>query len=441
MSSPKEPEIDIDIDLAMQINSNKYVKAVTKLGDKMDVVADEDVLTHTFHKLIAKGTKVDGSFYEKLIQHKLLKPIDRSLMVTDGVSADKLVADASMMISRDPKFKYMFMQFGDVPVHVMRKIHLENPLALKLTLIKLAMPRLFKHSIEVALIAIYIGLKAGRTNKELTQLATAGIFHDISELHINPELQNPEHDLTDDDWHQIYAHPFISYLILKEFPAYHPAISYMTLDHHEKLDGSGYPRGHDESEISSLGHILSVAESVAGLIDKGYTPDEIDAKLKMCQGQFNNQYIHFILTALRGAASFSDGSDKQPTLQIIDKKLHLIGEIIKEWHTLTEKLNEQQRNQMLIHTVTDRLKYLEMQLVGSGFDTEQLDQVYVMLGEDTEEWLSDSNSIIDEAMFQLNTIIGEVKRRWPEHANPHKPRSLGEYLSSWMNSSEDRIRH
>lgn len=439
MSNDDDVKVDIKADLVSTVNSKSYIEEVTKLGDKMDVVAGEDILTSTYHKLISAGTKIDSTFYERLIQHKLLKPIDRSLVASDGVDTDKMVAEASMLLNRDPYFKKMFMKYHDLPIQIMRNVHLENVLALKMTIIKEAMPRLFKHSIQVSLVAIYLGIRAGLKNKDLFKLAAAGVLHDLGELHINPELQNPEHRLDDEDWHQIYAHPFVGYLILKEFPYYHPHISRIVLDHHEKIDGAGYPRGVKREEINPLAQILAVAEVAAGLMSKGLASEDIQAKIKLCQGEFDRTYLGYLLDIFR-TTSNGDNSAIAHDLKTIDKKMTDVSYIINDWHHLLDKLNQQQQDQQLVHTVTDRLKYLHMKLVGTGFVPEATEQVYLTLGEDDEDdWLIETGTIVDEAVFQIYKIVGEIKRRWPQHKDPHKPRTLGEYLSNWMQDTEKRI--
>lgn len=438
MSDKDDIKIDIKADLVSTVNSTNYIKEVTKLGDKMDVVAGEDVLTSTYHKLIDEGTKIDSSFYERLIKHKLLKPIDRSLVASDSVNTDKMVAEASILLGRDPYFKKMFMKYHDLPIQIMRNVHLENVLAMKMTVIKEAMPRLFKHSIQVALISIYLGIRAGLHNKDLFKLAAAGVLHDLGELHINPELQNSQHRLNDEDWHQIYAHPFIGYLILKEFPYYHPHISQIVLDHHEKIDGSGYPRGVKLEEINPLAQVLAVAEVAAGLMNKGLATEDIQAKIKLCQGEHNRKYLGYLLDIFR-TTSDDNNIPIAHDLKTIDKKMSDVNTIITNWQHLLEKLNQQQKDQPLVHTVTDRLKYLHMKLVGTGFVPEATEEVYLILGDDDDDWLLETGTIVDEAIFQIYKIIGEIKRRWPQHKDPHKPRTLGEYLSNWVHDTEKRI--
>ena len=440
MSGNEKLDLKHNNELIDRINSENYIKTITDLADEKEIVTSEDVMTRTLHKLISGGTRIDSSFYQKLIQHKLLKPIDNSLKMPNGINTDSLVAECMKILREDRIFSRMFVAYGDLPMKMMRNVHFETPISLKMSIIKEAMPRLFTHSVKASLLAVYIGLQEGLLHKDIYKLASAAMFHDISELHINPEFQNPKHKMTDEDWSQIYAHPVVSYLILKEFPAYNPEISQAVIDHHEKLDGSGYPRGKTFSEIDRNAQIVAVAETIAALIDKGYAHDEIDAKLKMSQGQYNNKYIYYILSVLKESSGSRDLTRQQYTLQKIDTKISIVGSIIKNWFSLVAKLNEQQKSQMLVNTINVRIDYLQMQLIGGGIDIEELEQVYILLGNNTEEWLHDINFIIDESMFQLHQTISEAKRNWPEYKIPHKPRSLGAFLSLWMEETENNVK-
>jgi HD-GYP domain-containing protein (c-di-GMP phosphodiesterase class II) len=426
-----------DDELVDRINSNHYIKKVTQLGDTMEVVAGEDILTRTFHKLVASGTKIDSSFYERLVQHKLLKPIDRSLVAADGVSNAQLVGECSSLIHNNMYLKKMFRSNPDLPYQVLRNIHVESALSIKLTIAKEAMPRLYSHSLMVSMMSIYVGMMAKKPLKDMEALATGGLFHDIGELHLNPELQNRDRQLGDEDWHQIYAHPFISYLIMKQFPYYHPKISTIVLDHHEKLDGSGYPRSITKGEINDLGHMLAVAELAAGISEKADSAERMEAILKLNTSQYEREYINYLVDIYKDE-SFRSDKYESVTIESIDKKVLAIKNSVSEWKTLMGKLNDQQREQNLVHTIDDRLLTLNVRLMDAGFDTTNPDMMYIALGEE-QDWLQEANAIAEEALYQISRIVEEIKFRWPNHSDPHKPRTLGEFLANWIDHAENLI--
>lgn len=437
MADDIKTPFDSDEELVDRINSNHYIKKVTELGDNMDVVAGEDILTRTFHKLVSQGTKIDSSFYERLVQHKLLKPIDRSLVAADGVSNAQLVGECSNLIHNSMYLKKMFRSNPDLPYQILRNVHIESALSIKMTITKEAMPRLYKHSLMVAMMGLFIGMMAKKPQKDLEALVTGGLFHDIGELHLNPELQDRTRQLNEEDWHQIYAHPFISYLILKQFPYYHPKISTIVLDHHEKLDGSGYPRSMQDGSINELAHMLAVAELAAGVIEKADSAERMEAILKLNTAQFNRKYISYMVDICKDDSLRSNTSNGVE-VKTIDKKVMAIKDSVNEWKTLMGKLNDQQKEQSLVHTIDDRLLTLKTRLMDAGFDTSNPDLMYIALGED-KEWMEEANAIAEEALYQISRIVEEIKFRWPNHSDPHKPRTLGEFLANWIDHAENLI--
>jgi len=429
------PVSEQELDLAEQVNSEHYIKQVTSLGDQIELVAGEDILTRTFHKLIGQGTRIDSSFYERLIRHKLLKPIDRSLVSSETVNSSTLVAEATRLIHHDELLRHMFRGFPELPYQIMRTIELENELALKLTVAREALPHLFNHSMIVTLVAIYLGMRAQKGTKELTALALAGLLHDIGELHLDLDIQDRSRPLDDQAWQQIYAHPFISYLILKEFPRHHPRISTAVLDHHERLDGSGYPRNLVGDAINELGHILAVAELAAGVASSIVSRRKVEARLKLNTRKYKRQYVSYLLDIYKGVRDEYDRAEGINQKQL-SGKVERLHKVYDHWKTIIEKLNEQQRHQELVVVVESRLQVLRRELAETGIDVEASMEMYAGMGEDYA-WMNETNAVLDEALYQIRRIVEEIKWRWPGYKEEHKTRSLGQYLNDWLLSARE----
>lgn len=119
---------------------------------------------------------------------------------------------------------------------------------------------LFKHSINVGLIASKIGsvLNLSKENQQL--LAKMGLFHDVGKFKIAPSILNKPSRLTEDEFQLIKQHPTFGYDLLYRTKL-NPLIIDGTLKHHERLDGSGYPNGLKERDIPFFVRILSVADT------------------------------------------------------------------------------------------------------------------------------------------------------------------------------------
>ena len=78
-----------------------------------------------------------------------------------------------------------------------KQVPLNPAIAFKLTVMRETQPELFKHSLYVALVSTYIGIKLQSNKYQLTDLATAALLHDIGILHMDPKLLERDHKMTD----------------------------------------------------------------------------------------------------------------------------------------------------------------------------------------------------------------------------------------------------
>ena len=100
-----------------------------------------------------------------------------------------------------------------------------------------------EHTRRVAALAVEIGEQLGLSPTRLRSLAIGGLLHDIGKLSV-PEsiLQKPD-SLDDDEYAVIKLHPERGRELLNELGGFDETVGRLVLDHHERLDGTGYPRG------------------------------------------------------------------------------------------------------------------------------------------------------------------------------------------------------
>ena len=117
------------------------------------------------------------------------------------------------------------------------------------------------HMSRVAELCVAIGREMGLSEKKLEGLRFGGTIHDLGKIYIPGEILNRPGKLTDAELDLIKSHPQVGYNIVKgiEFPW---PIAEMVLQHHEKLDGSGYPAGLKGDEIILEAQILAVADVI-----------------------------------------------------------------------------------------------------------------------------------------------------------------------------------
>ena len=115
------------------------------------------------------------------------------------------------------------------------------------------------HQLRVADIACAIGKEKGWSDAQLQGLRVAAMVHDIGKISISAELLTKPTRLTHSDWEIIHEHPGTGYRILKDIPFPWP-IAEIVRQHHERLDGSGYPFGLKGDAILPEAKVLAVAD-------------------------------------------------------------------------------------------------------------------------------------------------------------------------------------
>jgi PAS domain S-box-containing protein/putative nucleotidyltransferase with HDIG domain len=117
------------------------------------------------------------------------------------------------------------------------------------------------HQQRVARLACAIAREMGLPESKIEGIRVAGILHDIGKICIPAEILNKPGPITEIEFSIIKTHPQVSYDILKtiEFPW---PVAQITLQHHERMDGSGYPGGLSGEGILLEARILGVADMV-----------------------------------------------------------------------------------------------------------------------------------------------------------------------------------
>ncbi len=125
-------------------------------------------------------------------------------------------------------------------------------------------PFTFRHSIGVMDAAVAIGEALGVEGARMTLLRRAALLHDVGKLSISNSILDKPTKLTDEEFVTVKTHPGLSSQILSRVAAF-SEIAVLAGEHHEKLDGSGYPNRLEAKQLSVESRILAVADIYAAL--------------------------------------------------------------------------------------------------------------------------------------------------------------------------------
>ncbi|MBW2028444.1 MAG: HD domain-containing protein [Deltaproteobacteria bacterium] len=120
------------------------------------------------------------------------------------------------------------------------------------------------HQARVTRLAVSIGQELNLSPKEIEGIRMAGMIHDVGKIAVPAEILSKPGDLTDIEFSLIKTHPTVGYHILKDIDFPYP-IAQIVLQHHERLDGSGYPKGASGDQILIQAKIIAVADVVEAM--------------------------------------------------------------------------------------------------------------------------------------------------------------------------------
>lgn len=157
----------------------------------------------------------------------------------------------------------------------------------------------YTHCINVAVIAVAFGQFLGLAPDKLKSLGLSGLFHDLGKARVPLEVLNKPGKLTDEEFSVIKAHPLRSYQMLKERRAVGPDVLRGIVEHHEKHNGQGYPRGLSGDQISLFGRILALADIYDAITSRRVYKESISPSksLKIMYGMKDQTFPASMLVA------------------------------------------------------------------------------------------------------------------------------------------------
>ncbi len=120
---------------------------------------------------------------------------------------------------------------------------------------------LYQHAVAVGLISSFISKKLGFNKGEIVQVALAGTLSDCGMAKLSEGILNKRTPLTQEEYQEVKNHPTYSYRLIQSTPFIREAGKIAIFQHHERLDGSGYPLGEKGQKIHQYAKIIGVADT------------------------------------------------------------------------------------------------------------------------------------------------------------------------------------
>ncbi|MBX9848198.1 MAG: HD domain-containing protein [Rhodocyclaceae bacterium] len=438
-------------DASALVNTH-YLRHLVSLSAEEEVKATEDVFSASGVKLIGKGTRISEGMYERIVSHKLIRPLESSISIGDPVTPQALKLTAESLLDSSPSLARLIGQSSnlDSALGVVKSAQFGEQAGALLKLHEARLPASLNHGVLVGLVAMSLMKRMRPTDRgALDRLIVASFFHDIGELYIDPALhRNRSNPFNAEEWQQMAAHPAIGHAVLKNMSGIAPIIAELVLEHHERLDGGGYPHGRRKGEISEEGHILAVAETLSRFIGDSSEPFAYaEVALKIIPGEFSHSVIDAVAACreeLRAARVLQEEIDAVEGLDpsSTDFQVGMSGLFTKIGQTcdVMAQLESQSKEASagLKHLLSESQQYL--QRVTRAISSTGLDQALngVTLGEASEADLLQIRLEFDVTVSEVHWRLVELSRRLMQQQTKLAPEEVA-LLSPLVNVLAKRV--
>jgi HD-GYP domain-containing protein (c-di-GMP phosphodiesterase class II) len=224
--------------------------------------------------LLSKGTQLKESYIQKLsmikvpfvyVEDEHIKDIEVNDVIDERtrIGAAQLIRKTMEKVVSGGKF-----ELKDIQVSVDKII---DDVLVAGGLINLIDPRtqdtyLFGHSVNVCVLALMCGKAFGFNQLELKHLGLGAFLHDLGMGKINRKVLAKEDKLTPEELAEVKGHPMAGFGELRNYRELNLLASHCALQHHERWDGSGYPRGLKAETIHLYARIVAVADVFDALV-------------------------------------------------------------------------------------------------------------------------------------------------------------------------------
>ena len=130
--------------------------------------------------------------------------------------------------------------------------------------VDLKSPYFLGHAAAVSRLAAEAGKRIGLDEAEVLTLRRAGLAHDLGRLGVSNAIWDKAGPLGAGEWERLRLHPYLTERMLRQSPALAP-LAAIAVQHRERLDGSGYPRGLSGAGIARPARVLAAADAYAAM--------------------------------------------------------------------------------------------------------------------------------------------------------------------------------
>jgi len=323
MTTPSAP-VEVD---AFRTANPHALATILEAAETRRIIATSDIFDLAGTKLWAKQQPVSAALQRKLMDRKLREPLESCLVAEDGVTAVALTQDLRALVHAAsplapllrPHAQRLEREAAQLPLHPVAQ--------LLLTAAQSARPETYRHAVAAMALAGALAAGNGGDTPEIRVAMLCGLLHDLGEMYIDPQHGEAEadRDLDPVTYRQLVVHPHIGSLLVRQLTNYPAVVARAVAEHHERLDGSGFPHALGGDAMSPLGRLLAVTEAALNATHWSYGHlMHASVALRAVPGEFDLGWVGRI----------SRAANEQPALQAVMTRADIQARLVALDHLL-----------------------------------------------------------------------------------------------------------
>lgn len=396
-----------------------YLDHLVAAADTQEVEATEDIVSGSGVKLLARGARIDAATRERLLAHKLSRPLEQCVGVSGGVTPAQIGTLAEQLLDEHPLLRALAGDDRSLPLpQSLPRLKLTPALQSLLCLYARQQPDRLRHAVCVALIAKALARRLLPGDVDLQRrIGLAGLLHDVGELYLDPAFLRRGVPLQAEQWRQIVSHPVIGHRVLRDLDGGGPELAELVLNHHERLDGFGYPRGLQGEQLGAPPQSLAAAEWLAGLIEHGHSAGvHASIATKLIPGEFGDATLDLLRAAARASGAPTRLTDTQASLAELLPQATYVVEVLARFRVARGSFDERLATasaelRTLVALCRQRLQQLQASFTSAGLDAHHPETLVQELGDGGAALQQELLSLLREFHWRMGEMEREVLLR------------------------------
>lgn len=194
-----------------------------------------------------------------------LRTDDRA-KVSLSASVRARVAEGIQYVYNNTDDPALVQTTANIADSLMSAIQENDAMAIDISALKTSDEYTFKHSVDVATISMIVAKKMGMSETEIREIGVTGLLHDVGKTKIPLEILNKPSRLDDAEFEIMRQHSVYSYRIIQNNTDLSDYVKLGVLQHHEKINGAGYPMAVPGNKITPYAKVLAVADIYDALV-------------------------------------------------------------------------------------------------------------------------------------------------------------------------------